>query len=138
MNTARIAFATLLAAGGLIPAAYALYLLFRNARMVARSVKAEATVVAYETVQHAAVTYYYPVVEFINTYGTKKRVRTPTGSSPERFPIGRTVPIYYREGQSAQVEIAMGVRLWFLPAMILAASLLPLGLALWYVDWHQL
>lgn len=63
-------------------------------------------------------TYYYPIVEFTDSEGIQRRVKTSTGSSPKSFSEGAAVTVLYSRDDSARAEIKSFGQLWFMPAAL--------------------
>jgi len=83
-------------------------------------------------------TYYYPVFEFKDLQGIKRRLRSSTGSSPPSYSIGAEVQVLYSRDDPASAKIDSFRDLWFTPvlASTLGALLMPIPVYTVYL-WVQ-
>ena len=110
------------------PALFGLYfgfkLVAKTRRFVVSASRAAGTLVAYEMEVRQVgpgetETTCYPVVEFTDAGGAKRRLRAGTGSDPKSIKEGSPVTVLYPREQPEKVEIETWGELWALPTMLI-------------------
>jgi hypothetical protein len=110
---------------GAIMVAIALWLFLRRIGM-ATGLRAQGQIIAYREMrkQHVGqLTRYQPVVRFQPRGGAPVEFLSEMSADPQRWTIGRPVPVAYRETQPDQAEIASTARLWLAPLVLLLLAL---------------
>ncbi len=94
--------------------------------------------VAYKTsanlnfTQHRARNHY-PVVEFVDFNGIKRRFTASTGSNQKPYGLGADVTVLYDPKDSERADIESKLYQWMIPALVfgLGASAIAVGFAIW-------
>ena len=112
----------------------------------AMATKCSGTLVAYEA-RHASDTSdssdlytvgggavnHFPVVDFIDLNGTKRRFTASTGSNQKPYDLGAEVPVMYDPQDPDGADIESKLYQWMIPALVsgLGAAAFAVGLAIW-------
>lgn len=96
--------------------------------------------VAYKTLQSDTGNHgerraanYYPVVEFIDSNGTKRKFTASTGSNQKPYSVGAEVVVQYDPKDPESADIESRLYQWLIPALVsgLGAAALAVGIAIW-------
>ena len=96
--------------------------------------------VAYETLKSDAgdlterrAANHYPVVEFSDSNGTRRRFTASTGSNQKPYKLGAEVPVVYDPKDPDGADIESKLYQWMIPALVvgLGAASLAIGIAIW-------
>jgi hypothetical protein len=101
--------------------------LAKVAQWVERSARVTGTVVDNVRVPFGAdALAYVPVVEFV-TLAEREPVRftDAIGSDPWQFEVGAQVEVLYDPANPADARVRTWMRLWFMPALLVGAGVLP-------------
>ena len=76
---------------------------------------------------------HYPVVEFVDSNGTKRRFTASTGSNQKPYDLGAEVTVVYDPKDPEDADIESKLYQWMIPALVsgLGAASLAAGLAIW-------
>ena len=86
----------------------------RKWRLLVNAASTSGTVVAYDAVLRRStddrgrdeeITYYYPIVEFMDSIGMERRATVSFGSTPKEFPEGAAVTVIYYRNDPGHAEI---------------------------------
>jgi hypothetical protein len=78
-------------------------------------------------------TNHYPVVEFSDSNGTKRRFTASTGSNQKPYKLGAEVTVVYDPKDPDSADIESKLYQWMIPALVsgLGAASLTIGIAIW-------
>ena len=76
---------------------------------------------------------HYPVVEFIDLNGIKRRFTASTGSNQKPYALGAEITVQYDPKDPENADIESKLYQWMIPALVfgLGAASLAVGIAIW-------
>ena len=76
---------------------------------------------------------HYPVVEFVDLTGTKRRFTASTGSNQKPYDLGADVTVIYDPKDPDEADIESKLYQWMIPALVsgLGAAAVAVGVAIW-------
>ena len=96
--------------------------------------------VTYESVRsksdsltNSGAVNHYPVVDFIDTNGIKRRFTASTGSNQKPYALGAEITVQYDPNDPEIADIESKLYQWMIPALVLclSAASLAAGIAIW-------
>jgi hypothetical protein len=125
---------TIIAGVGALFLLIGLVLIGRAAAFLRGAIATEGTVVDLEESRDidTGSIRYAPVVKFTTAEGQTTQFTDPSGTSPNPYEIGETVPVKYDPSKPHKARIPTALRLWVAPAIlvVLGGGLLVGGLVL--------
>ena len=139
MDIGRIMAVSFLVGGAAIAAgAIAFFNLMRT--FAATATKCIGKLVAYESVKLSTrglttggARNHYPVVEFIDLNGTKRRFTASIGSNQKPYALGAEITVQYDPKDPENADIESKLYQWMIPALAfgLGAAAVAVGIAIW-------
>ena len=76
---------------------------------------------------------HYPIVEFVDAAGTKRRFTASTGSNQKPYVVGAEITVQYDPKDPENADIESKLYQWMIPALVfgLGAASLAAGIAIW-------
>ena len=126
--------------GGIAMGAGAIALFNYMRTFAATATTCIGTLVAYQSVKsksdgltNSGAVNHYPIVEFIDATGTKRRFTASTGSNQKPYAVGAEITVQYDPKDPDNADIESKLYQWMIPALVfgLGAASLAAGIAIW-------
>ncbi|MEO7105474.1 MAG: DUF3592 domain-containing protein [Rhodoferax sp.] len=126
--------------GGIAMGAGAIALFNYMRTFAATATTCIGTLVAYQSVRsktdslaNSGAANHYPIVEFLDATGTKRRFTASTGSNQKPYDIGAEITVQYDPKDPESADIESKLYQWMIPALVvgLGAAAFAVGVAIW-------